>query len=206
MARGLGLFAVLFLLRVLITTGSSHHHHHHHHGNETSSAPGGCTLTSCNGINLLTAIHEDLKPWASKGGITPSDLDEAQKRLSGGGYLRIAIKGSKLYATHLGRSFGTRDGVFLVALMMLMKTQPHSFPHQVEFLLSTTDRTQLFRAQHRGTRIPFALSFAHNPDSYDVAVPDPSFWVWPENLIGPYWCVCVPLLLPLALVAPAFLP
>jgi len=50
------------------------------------------------------------------------------------------------------------------------------------------DRVQLPRTSAHGKdSTPFALSFARNPSHLDVAIPDPSFWAWPEMLIPPYW-------------------
>jgi hypothetical protein len=64
----------------------------------------------------------------------------------------------------------------------------HAKPRgQVEFVLSTMDRVQLGAALRGPDALPFALSFATSPGFLDVAVPDPSFWAWPEMLIAPYW-------------------
>jgi hypothetical protein len=39
--------------------------------------------------------------------------------------------------------------------------------------------------------LPFALSFARHPDFLDVAVPDPSFFGWPEMGVNPHWQLAV---------------
>lgn len=52
----------------------------------------GCTLSSCNGLDLLSAIKKDFKPWSDKGGITARDIDAAEKSLSKvEGYIRVSI-------------------------------------------------------------------------------------------------------------------
>ena len=147
-----------------------------------------CTLNSCNGVNLMGWIERDLKPWKDKGHISSNDLNAAEKMLHHvEGYIRVAIFRGKLYATHLGKSWGTRDGVFLAAILELLRTEPKALPSQVEFVLSTMDRVQLPISAKRGELIPFALSFARAPGYLDVSIPDPSFYSWPENLIAPYW-------------------
>lgn len=50
------------------------------------------------------------------------------------------------------------------------------------------DRVQLPTATSRAKdATPFALSFARAAGHLDVAIPDPSFWAWPEMLIAPFW-------------------
>jgi hypothetical protein len=41
------------------------------------------------------------------------------------------IKKGELYASHLAHSWGTRDGVFLVTLLEMMKDDPDSLPKNV---------------------------------------------------------------------------
>ena len=152
------------------------------------STTGACTLDACHGINLLAQIKRDLKPWIDKGSITPRDIDDGEKRLQHvEGFIRVSIIKHQLYASHLGKSWGTRDGVFLVSLLEMMRTNRNALPEQVEFVLSTMDRVQLPTSARTREAAPFALSFATSPGYLDVPIPDPSFWAWPENLIAPYW-------------------
>jgi|AntAceMinimDraft_5_1070358.scaffolds.fasta_scaffold51958_1 hypothetical protein len=52
----------------------------------------GCTLSACNGLDLLGAIKKDFKPWSDKGGITARDIDAAEKLLNKvEGYIRVSI-------------------------------------------------------------------------------------------------------------------
>jgi len=92
----------------------------------------GCTMTACNGVNLPGEIKKDLQPWAAKGGITARDIDAAEKALQKvDGYIRVSIVDGKLHASHLGKSWGTRDGVFLVSLLEMIRKDPKLLPKQV---------------------------------------------------------------------------
>jgi hypothetical protein len=52
----------------------------------------GCTISSCLGINVLSAITKDFKPWIDKGGITARDIDAAERKLvKVEGYIRVSI-------------------------------------------------------------------------------------------------------------------
>lgn len=46
----------------------------------SNSGLNGCTITSCEGINLLASIRKDLEQWKLRGGIQLSDTDAAQRR------------------------------------------------------------------------------------------------------------------------------
>lgn len=79
----------------------------------------GCTLESCEGVNLLAGIKRDLEPWRLRGGIKRKDVDEAESwrvhrnqftRTTNEGWMRVTISGGRLYATHIGAGFGSRDG------------------------------------------------------------------------------------------------
>jgi hypothetical protein len=80
----------------------------------------------------LQEIKNDLEPWKRRGGITLADTDAAQKKGCAfgeedghyfgcvQGWVRVLIMNNTLWATHMGEGFGTRDGVFLVALLELL--------------------------------------------------------------------------------------
>jgi hypothetical protein len=56
--------------------------------------------------------------------------------LSLSGWDDAAIAGA-LYASHVGKSWGTRDGVFLAALLEMLRLTPKLLPDRVRpFLLS----------------------------------------------------------------------
>ena len=62
----------------------------------------------------------------------------------------------------------------------------------VDFVVYTEDRAHLAKSRHpRRTGpnhvLPFALGFARSDDHWDVGVPDPSFFGWPELAINPHW-------------------
>jgi hypothetical protein len=121
-------------------------------------------------------------------------VDEAQSwrvhrnqftRATNDGWLRVTIHHNKLYAAHLGSGFGSRDGVYLLVLVELLKTHTVA---DVDFVLSAMDRAHVETARWPWRdMLPFSLSFANSPDHFDVAVPDPSFWAWPEKAIRPQW-------------------
>ena len=54
----------------------------------------------------------------------------------------------------------------------------------VDFVLSAMDKSHVEKARWPWRdMLPFTLSFSNSPDHYDVAIPDPSFWAWPEKAI-----------------------
>lgn len=77
------------------------------------------------------------------------------------------------------------------------------YPDQpdVTFVLLTEDRARIRKvdfephitgppsnfARESRHAIPFALSFARHDDFFDVSVPDPSFYGWPEMRVAPHW-------------------
>ena len=162
------------------------------------SAP--CSIYECEGINLYAAILEDLEPWRRRGGITIADTDAAQKKGCAvgeedahffdcvRGWVRIMVVNGTLWATHAGEGFGTRDGVFLVALLELMARFPGSVP-DVDFVLQPGDRAKILKVKHPldVKVLPLFLSFAVHPDYMEVGIPDPSFWGWPEMAVAPHW-------------------
>ena len=121
----------------------------HARGHHNQNPP--CTIYDCEGINLYAAILEDLEPWRRRGGITIADTDAAQKKGCAvgeedahffdcvRGWVRVIIVNGTLWATHAGEGFGTRDGVFLVALLELLARYPGRVP-DVDFVLQPGDR------------------------------------------------------------------
>ena len=164
------------------------------------SGPGGCTITNCEGINLLAAIRADLEPWRRRGGIILSDTDRAQVRGCPvgeedghyfgcvAGWVRVMVLNGTLYATHFGEGFGTRDGVFLVAILELLARYGRQVP-DVDFVLQPGDRAKLTKHTHPdGAKwLPLMLGFAVHPDYQEIGIPDPSFWGWPEMAVPPHW-------------------
>jgi len=60
----------------------------------------------------------------------------------------------------------------------------------VDFVLSAMDKSHVEKARWPWREmLPFTLSFSNSPDHFDVAIPDPSFWAWPEKAIRSQ---CVP--------------
>lgn len=116
-------------------------------------------------------------------------------------WCRFTIFKGVLYGSHLGEGFGTRDLIFALVLLELM----HRFPHHaavqrgVDFILYPGDKPRLFKSaflpppdarrpvNRPRDAIPFALSFARRDDALDVAVPDSSFFGWPEMRVHPHW-------------------
>jgi len=161
----------------------------------------GCSMTSCAGVDLRAAILEDLRPWAARGGISRADVDHAASlkvlqnpytKLNAKGWLRVTVSGGALFASHVGHGQGSRDGVLLLALLELLERFPGAVP-DVDLVVYTEDRARLERARfsagaaEKGPPLPFAVSFARHADYLDVAVPDPSFFGWPEMSVNPHW-------------------
>ena len=106
------------------------------------------------------------------------------------GWLRVTISEGKLYVLNLGSGFATRDAVFVLSLLELMQ-RPPAVP-DVDFVVYTEDRARL--AKHKYPKrmgpnriLPFALGFARSDKHWDVGVPDPSFFGWPELAVNPHW-------------------
>jgi len=144
---------------------------------------------------LLAAIKRDLEPWRLRGGIKRKDVDEAESwrvhrnqftRTTNEGWVRVTIASGRLYATHLGAGFGSRDGVYLLVLLELLKK--HRDIEDVDFVLSVMDKSHVEKARWPWRdMLPFTLSFSQSPDHLDVPIPDPSFWAWPEKAIRSQW-------------------
>ena len=80
-------------------------------------------------------------------------------RSTNDGWVRVTIANNKLYASHLGAGFGSRDGVYLLALVELLKS--HKVP-DVDFVLSGMDRAHVEKARWPWRdMLPFLVSFPH---------------------------------------------
>jgi len=169
-------------------------------------------LEACGGVNLAAAIDGDLAPWRARGGITRADVEAAASwkvlqnpytHLNSKGWCRVTIVGGRVHASHIGQGQGSRDGVMMLVLLELVRRFP-ALP-DVDVVLYTEDRARLPKERYphwdkatgssagsgggkeREKPLPFALSFARHPGFLDVAVPDPSFFGWPEMGVNPHW-------------------
>ena len=133
-------------------------------------AAGTCTIKECEGVDMLASIKADFFAWKKRGGITLADTEAAQKKGCAvgeedghyfdciQGWVRVMISNNTLYATHFGEGFGTRDGVFLVALLELLER--HQVP-DVDFILQPGDRAKVCCAPSA----PFPATGAHHHKS-----------------------------------------
>ena len=87
------------------------------------------------------------------------------------GWVRVMVINNTLWATHFGEGFGTRDGVFLVAMLEILAK--HRVP-DVDFLLQPGDRAKVLKPKHPlDTKVlPLFLSFATHPDYLEVTRAD----------------------------------
>ena len=149
--------------------------------------------------------------WRERGGITLKDTIAAEKRecnekqpdphffqcVQGG--FRVMILNGTLWATHglregastetgVASSFGTRDGVLLMALLKIIDRFRDEIP-DVDVVFQPMDRAKVVRPKHpdRTEVLPLVLSFGVHPEFLDVGIPDPSFWSWPEMDIKSQW-------------------
>jgi hypothetical protein len=58
------------------------------------------------------------------------------------GWVRVMVWNGTLFATHFAEGFGTRDGVFLVAMLELLARYGHEVP-DVDFVLQPGDRAKV---------------------------------------------------------------
>jgi hypothetical protein len=81
-----------------------------------------------------------------RGGIFRKDVDEASSwrvhrnqftKKTNDGWCRITIFNGKLYVSHLGVGYGSRDGVWILALLDIM--DKYKLP-DVDFVLSSMDK------------------------------------------------------------------
>lgn len=104
----------------------------------SGTAHGPCTMRSCEGIDLVMQIQQDLRFWRQRGGICQADIDAAEEAGIPGA-VRITIVNGELYARNFGFGWGVRDGYWLLVLLEMMEHFKWMFPKNLDIVLNPGD-------------------------------------------------------------------
>jgi hypothetical protein len=141
---------------------------------------GSCTLRECEGVDLLAQVKADFEPWRRRGGVSRADTEAAQKKGCAfgeedghffdciQGWVRVMVVNNTLWATHFGEGFGSRDGVFLVAMLELLARHkvrlsrkrgvaPHARAHLLHFRPRLDASGSMLSAREASGRVLSAL-------------------------------------------------
>ncbi|GFP93007.1 o-glucosyltransferase rumi [Phtheirospermum japonicum] len=127
-------------------------------------------------------IHEDLRPWENTG-ITREAIEKAKDVA----HIRIIIVNGRLYTEKYKKVFQTRDIVTIWGFLQLLRLYPGKIP-DLDLMLECGDKPVIRKRDYGGPNalIPPLFHFCGDGFSYDIVLPDWSFWGWPEVNIKPW--------------------
>ncbi|KAL3618644.1 hypothetical protein CASFOL_037463 [Castilleja foliolosa] len=125
-------------------------------------------------------IHEDLRPWKNTG-ITRETVEKAKSVA----HIRIIIVNGRLYTEKYKKVFQTRDIVTIWGFLQLLRLYPGKIP-DLDLMLECGDKPVIRKLDYGGSNaIPPLFHFCGDGFSYDIVLPDWSFW-GPEVNIKPW--------------------
>ncbi|XP_074282587.1 uncharacterized protein LOC141607126 isoform X2 [Silene latifolia] len=131
-------------------------------------------------------IHEDLKPWKSRG-ITRKTLEKAKDIA----HFRLVIVNGKAYVEKYKQPYQTRDVLTLWGILQLMKMYPGKLP-DLDIMFQCGDKTVIEKKDYQvinGSISPIPPPVFHycgDDSSFDIVFPDWTFWGWTETYIRPW--------------------
>ncbi|XP_020080027.1 O-glucosyltransferase rumi homolog isoform X2 [Ananas comosus] len=132
-------------------------------------------------------IHEDLRPWRGRGGITRAAVEEARSLA----HFRLVVLGGRAFVEHYSGAFQTRDVFTLWGVLQLLARYPGRVP-DLDLMFNCDDppvvRFDSYRAGEGPSAPPLPPLFRYckEPATADIVFPDWSFWGWPEVNIKPW--------------------
>lgn len=120
-------------------------------------------------------IHEDLKPWKSKG-IT-RDMVERGKNVS---HFRLVIVNGKAYVEKYDKVYQTRDVFTIWGILQLLRLYPGKIP-DLDLMFQCGDKPVVLKKDFQGPQAmspPPVFHYCGDENAHDIVFPDWSFWGW----------------------------
>nr|CAD1821026.1 unnamed protein product [Ananas comosus var. bracteatus] len=144
------------------------------------STAAAATAAACPGY--FRYIHEDLRPWRSRGGITRAAVEEARSLAN----FRLVVLGGRAFVEHYSGAFQTRDVFTLWGVLQLLARYPGRVP-DLDLMFNCDDppvvRFDHYRAGEGPSApppppLPPLFRYCKEPATADIVFPDWSFWGW----------------------------
>ncbi|KAL6499288.1 hypothetical protein OROHE_025951 [Orobanche hederae] len=126
-------------------------------------------------------IHEDLRPWR-KTGITKETVEKGKDVA----HVRIVVVNGRLYTEKYKKVFQTRDIMTVWGILQLLRLYPGKLS-DLDLMLECGDKPVIRRRDYssQNASIPPLFHYCGDGFSYDIVLPDWSFW-GPEVNIKPW--------------------
>ncbi|KAJ4953727.1 hypothetical protein NE237_030559 [Protea cynaroides] len=129
-------------------------------------------------------IHENLKPWKDRGGITRKMVERARHTAN----FRLVIVNGTVYVERYSPAFQTRDVFTWWGILQLMKRYPGKLP-DLDLMFDCDDQPVIKSDDYKGlfsSAPPPLFRYCADDSTLDIIFPDWSFWGWPEVNIKPW--------------------
>ncbi|KMT20627.1 hypothetical protein BVRB_1g006050 [Beta vulgaris subsp. vulgaris] len=141
------------------------------------------TLESC--PDYFRWIHEDLKPWKTKG-IT-KEMVEAGKSTA---HFRLVILDGRIYVEKYKRAYQTRDVTTIWGFLQLLRLYPGKLP-DLDLMFNCDDKPVIKKSDYEAAVNPNPnpipmFHYCGDDEHLDIPFPDWSFWGWHEVNIKPW--------------------
>ncbi|KAL6495480.1 hypothetical protein OROGR_030044 [Orobanche gracilis] len=123
-------------------------------------------------------IQEDLRPWR-KTGITKEAVEKAKDVA----HVRIVVVNGRLYTEKYKKVFQTRDIMTVWGILQLLRLYPGKLS-DFDLMLECGDKPVIRRRDYgsRNASIPPLFHYCGDDFSYDIVLPDWSFWAAETNI------------------------
>ncbi|XP_021717486.1 O-glucosyltransferase rumi homolog [Chenopodium quinoa] len=142
------------------------------------------SIDSC--PNYFRWIHEDLRPWVSKG-ITKESL-EAGKNVAS---FRLIILEGRVFLQRYKRIYETRDMFTIWGILQLLRLYPGKLP-DLDLMFESGDKPVIKKSDYHEAAanytspVPPMFHYFGDDQHFDIPFPDWSFWGWQEKNIKPW--------------------
>ncbi|KAJ4955055.1 hypothetical protein NE237_011838 [Protea cynaroides] len=150
----------------------------HHHQNHTSSP----SDEEC--PHYFRWIHENLRPWKERGGITREMVERAKHTAN----FRLLIVNGTVYVERYSPAFQTRDVFTWWGILQMMRRYPGKLP-DLDLMFDCDDQPVIRSDDYKGplaSAPPPLFRYCADDTTLDIVFPDWSFWGWPEVNIKPW--------------------
>ncbi|XP_042503899.1 O-glucosyltransferase rumi homolog [Macadamia integrifolia] len=129
-------------------------------------------------------IHENLRPWKDKGGITREMVERGRRTAN----FRLLIVNGKVYVERYSPAFQTRDVFTWWGILQMMKRYPGKLP-DLDLMFDCDDQPVIRSNDYKGlfaSAPPPLFRYCADDSTMEIIFPDWSFWGWPEVNIKPW--------------------
>ncbi|KAJ4955036.1 hypothetical protein NE237_011819 [Protea cynaroides] len=148
-----------------------------HHHNPTTSSNEECP-------HYFRWIHENLRPWKERGGITREMVERARPTAN----FRLLIVNGTMYVERYRQPYQTRDVFTWWGILQLMRRYPGRLP-DLDLMFDCDDLPTIRSDDYKGplaSAPPPLFRYCADNSTLDIVFPDWSFWGWPEINIKPW--------------------